>query len=643
MGLGNTQRLSRSGEPPRLPGLYRFMVAVGATMVGLLLTGLLAPLLGGSFFLFALAAVALSALYGGLGAGLLATLLAGVGFCFYLLPPTGSFRIQETRDGLRLVMFLGVSALMSGGVASLRGSLLRTKTRLAERERMDQELRNAHERAVELLESTSDAFFSVDRRYHVTYLNQEAERVLGRKREALMGRSLWAEFPEAVGSSFQHAYQRAMDSGRPVQFVEFYPPLQAWFEIRAFPTRSGLSVFFRDVSKRRAAEEALRESEERFRLLVEGVKDYALYALDSEGRITSWNTGAERLKGWKAEEIIGQHFSRFYPPEDRQSDKPTRELRTAIEAGRYEEEGYRVRKDGTRFCAHVVLTPLWDAQGSLRGFAKVTRDVTARRAAEQALRESEQRYRLLASELELRVRERTAQLAETNRELEAFSYSVSHDLRAPLRGIDGFCQAVEEDEESTLSPAARGYLERVRRASARMGQLIDDLLSLSRLSRMGLRREPVDLTALAHAVVAELAAREPQRSVEVRVRPELRVDADPRLLRVLLGNLLGNAWKFTQRVERPRIELSASSQEGRTVYCVRDNGAGFDMKYADKLFSPFQRLHEAREFPGTGIGLAIVQRVVHRHGGQVWAESAPGQGAAFFFTFEPLAPEGGRV
>ncbi|HEX8819060.1 MAG TPA: PAS domain S-box protein [Archangium sp.] len=643
MRLGNMQRLSRSGAPPQLPGLFGFMVSVGATMVGLLLTGLLAPLLGGPFFLFALAAVALSALYCGLGAGLLATLLAGGGFCFFFFPPIGSFHVQDTRDVLRLVIFLGVSALMSGVGSSLRQSLMRTRTRLAERERMDQELRNAHERTAELLESTSDAFFSVDRRFHFTYLNPPAERVLGRKREALMGRSLWAEFPEVVGSSFQQEYQRAMDMGRPTQFVEFYAPLQAWLEVRAFPTRNGLSVFFRDVSTRRAAEEALRESEERFRLLVEGVRDYALFALDPEGRITSWNTGAERLNGWKAEEIIGQHFSRFYPPEELPSDKPMRELRTAVEMGRYEEEGYRVRKDGTRFWANVVITPLWDAAGSLRGFAKVTRDVTVRRATEQALRESEQRYRLLASELDQRVRERTAQLAETNRELESFSYSVSHDLRAPLRGIDGFCEAVEEDEESTLSPAARGYLARVRRASARMGQLIDDLLRLSRLSRLELRREPVDLTALAHAVVAELAARGPERGVEVRIQPDLRLDADPRLVRVLLENLLGNAWKFTQRVERPRIELSATPREGRTLYCVRDNGVGFDMKYADKLFGPFQRLHEARDFPGTGIGLATVQRVVHRHGGQIWAESVPGQGAAFFFSLEPLAPEGGFV
>ncbi len=509
------QRLSRSGAPPQLPGLHRFMVAVGATMVGLVLTGLLAPVLGGPLFLFALAAVALSALYGGLGAGLLATVLAGVGFCFLFLPPIGSLRVQDPRHGLRLVIFLGVSALMSGVSASLRQRLLQTRTRLAERERVDQELRNAQERAVELLESTSDAFFSLDRRFLVTYLNQEAERVLGRKREALMGRNLWVEFPEAVGSSFQHEYQGVMETGRPVRFVEFYPPLQVWFEVRAFPTRSGLSVFFRDISEQRAAD--------------------------------------------------------------------------------------------------------------------------------QSLRESERRYRQLAAELEQRVRERTAQLADTNEELEAFSYSISHDLRAPLRGIDGFCQAVEEDEESTLSPPARGYLERVRRASARMGQLIDDLLALSRLSRKELRREPVALTALAHAVVAELAAREPQREVELRVQPELQVDADPQLLRVLLENLLGNAWKFTQRVERPRIELSATPREGRTVYCVRDDGAGFDMKYADKLFTPFQRLHEAKEFPGTGIGLAIVQRVVHRHGGQVWAESAPGQGAAFFFTLEPGAPEGGRV
>jgi PAS domain S-box-containing protein len=496
--------MPRLGVPFPRPRIFQFTVAVGATMVGLLLTGLLAPLLGGPYFLLALAAVALSALYGGLSAGLLTTGLSALGFCYFLLPPLGSFRVHDPSNVLRLGVFIGVAALLCWVSASLRQTLDRTRMQLAEKERADRELRSANARAVEILEATSDAFFSLDRQFHFTYLNQEAERVLGRKREALVGKSVWEEFPHAVGSRFQHEYQQTMDTGRPAQFVEFYPPLRAWLEVRAFSSRNGLSVFFRDVTERRTAEETLRLSEER--------------------------------------------------------------------------------------------------------------------------------YRLLAADLEQRVRERTAALTELNRELEAFSYSVSHDLRAPLRGIDGFAHAVEEDEDSTLSPAARGYLQRVQRASERMAHLIDDLLVLSRLSRAEMKREPVDLTALAREVVAELAAREPQRAVEVHLQAGLQADADARLLRRLLENLLGNAWKFTGRVERPRLELSASERDGETVYCVRDNGAGFDLKYADKLFSPFQRLHDEKEFPGTGIGLAIVQRVVHRHGGRVWAESAPGQGAAFFFT-----------
>jgi signal transduction histidine kinase len=236
----------------------------------------------------------------------------------------------------------------------------------------------------------------------------------------------------------------------------------------------------------------------------------------------------------------------------------------------------------------------------------------------------------LFAELEERVRERTAQLEATNRELEAFSYSVSHDLRAPLRSIDGFSAAVLQDAGDTLDASARGHLERVRRATQRMGQLIDDLLALSKTTRTELRRGEVDLSALAHEVVAELRVRDRERAprVQVSITPALRCVGDVHLLRAVLENLLGNAWKFTGKTEAARIEVGAETG----AFYVRDNGAGFDMAFASKLFAPFQRLHSTSEFPGTGVGLANVQRIVHRHGGRIWVESAVGQGATFRFT-----------
>jgi len=235
-------------------------------------------------------------------------------------------------------------------------------------------------------------------------------------------------------------------------------------------------------------------------------------------------------------------------------------------------------------------------------------------------------------ELEQRVAERTTQLEAANKELEAFSYSVSHDLRAPLRAIDGFSQALLEDCSDKLDREGKDYLDRICAGSHRMAQLIDDLLNLSRVTRSAIGRGQVNLSALAESIVAELRKTEPERRVNCEIAERLTTDGDERLLRVALENLLGNAWKFTGKCEQPKVEFGFVQNNGSSAYFVRDNGAGFDMAYADKLFGPFQRLHAMTEFKGTGIGLATVQRIVHRHGGRVWAEAQIGRGATFYFT-----------
>ncbi|QRK11655.1 CHASE3 domain-containing protein [Archangium violaceum] len=253
------------------------------------------------------------------------------------------------------------------------------------------------------------------------------------------------------------------------------------------------------------------------------------------------------------------------------------------------------------------------------------------RAQADALRASEAR-------LEARVAQRTSELTTANRELESFSYSVSHDLRAPLRAIDGFAQAIREDEGGRLSSDGLQLLTRLQGATTRMGQLIDDLLQLSRVTRAELKSEPVDLSELASSVVQELRQHEPGRDVMFSVQPGLTARGDSRLLRVMMENLLGNAWKFTSRRSGAHIEFFAETANGVTHYAVRDNGVGFDMAYASKLFSPFQRLHKSTEYPGTGIGLATVQRIVHRHGGHIEAQAAVGQGATFRFTLQEALP-----
>ncbi|TLY16318.1 MAG: PAS domain S-box protein [Nitrospirae bacterium] len=380
-------------------------------------------------------------------------------------------------------------------------------------------------------------------------------------------------------------------------------------------------------------QQAVQQSEERFRLFVEQVQDYAIILLDSEGLVQTWNAGAQRVTGYAAAEIIGQSMICLFTQEDRAAGKRETLLQTARTAGRVEDEGWRVRKDGSRFWANVVLTALHDEAGQLQGFANVTRDLTERKRADEEI------HRLNAA-LEQRVLERTAQLEAANKELESFSYSVSHDLRAPLRSIDGFSLALLEDLGDKVGLQGKDYLRRVRDATQRMGQLIDDLLNLARVTREEMRREPVDLSALARSIATDLKRTQPDRQVAFAIADGLVANGDAHLLRVALENLLGNAWKFTSKRPRTRIEFGVDKQNGTPAYFVRDDGAGFDMAYSGKLFGAFQRLHSNKEFEGTGIGLATVKRVIRRHGGRVWAESSVGQGATFYFTLH--LPEGNR-
>jgi PAS domain S-box-containing protein len=369
----------------------------------------------------------------------------------------------------------------------------------------------------------------------------------------------------------------------------------------------GFSKVTRDLTERKRSEERLKDSEERFRLMVASVKDYAIIMLDPGGHVVSWNAGAERIKGWTQDEIVGKSFEQFYPPEDVEAGKTRLELKIAAETGTFEDYGWRVRKDGTRFWANVVITALRDPSGTLRGYSKVTRDITERKNTDEALRKA----------LE---------------EMESFSYSVSHDLRAPLRSMDGFSDELLHQYKDKLDARGKDYLGRIRQSAQRMARLIDDLLNLSRLGRARLVREPVDLSELARKVFAELRRAEPTRAVELIVQPGMTASADAGLMRVVLENLIGNAWKYTSQHRTARIEVGTLREPGPRAYFVRDDGAGFDMQYLAKLFGPFQRLHADDSFPGTGIGLASVKRIIHRHGGEVSASGGVEQGATFTFT-----------
>ena len=372
---------------------------------------------------------------------------------------------------------------------------------------------------------------------------------------------------------------------------------------------------------REQVEARVRDSERRYRSLIDGAPD-AIVIVDEKGRIQMINAEAERSFGYKRNELIGLPLETLLPERFRRRHVENRRQYAANPVVRpmgMDMELLARRKDGSEYPVEISLSPLQQDNDLL--VTAIIRDVSVRKDRDAHIRE-------LNQHLEQRSRE----LEAINGELESFSYSVSHDLRTPLRAMDGFSRTILEDYSDKLDDRGRDRLERIRAATQRMARLIDDLLTLSRISRAEIRHETVSITRMANQVLAELHEADPSREVDVKVQPDLEANGDARLLSVVISNLLSNAWKFTSRTERARIEICGEEKDDEFVYSVRDNGAGFDMSYANKLFGAFQRLHDAAEFPGTGIGLATVQRVIHKHGGRIWAESAVNAGAAFYFT-----------
>jgi len=455
--------------------------------------------------------------------------------------------------------------------------------------------------------------------------NPAADRILRLDHRQFVGLRLDQAFPSLAQTRIPERYRQVCRGGEPWKWdeVSYQDGRTAGvFEVFAFRTAPGEMVaMFQDVSARRRAEDAVQRSKERFRQLIESTRDW-VWEVDPAGAYTYCSPQCQDLLGYRPEELIGRAPFDLMPPRDARRMKVLFGRLVAECKPIVSVENVNLHRDGHTVVLETSGVPFFDGSGQLLGYRGMDRDVTERHRAQEAIR-------ALNAELEDRVRKRTAELEYAYRELEAFSYSVSHDLRAPLRGIDGFSLALLEDYGDTLDETARGYLERVRAGTRRMGLLIDELLTLSRVTRQEMHREPVDLGAIASEVGQELVPAADGRRVDLRLGAGLGAEGDPRLLRLVLTNLLENAWKFTARQAEPRVELGRRPDG---AYFVRDNGAGFDMAFAHKLFAPFQRLHSADEFPGTGIGLAIVQRVVHRHGGRIWAEATPGEGATFYFT-----------
>lgn len=379
-------------------------------------------------------------------------------------------------------------------------------------------------------------------------------------------------------------------------------------------------------------QKALEESEQGYRTLADSMPQI-VWTANPDGWLDYYNQQWFDYTGMDLEQTEGWGWQPVLHPDD--TERSLKRWSQAVATGENYEVEYRFKRhsDGEYRWHLGRATPARDGQGRIVKWYGTCTDIEEHKRTEQALQENQEQIRRINAELEQRVLERTAELAAANKELESFSYSVSHDLRSPLRSIDGFSQALLEDYNDKLDAQAQNYLHRVRAASQRMAQLIDDMLNLSRVSRGEMRREEIDLSRMARDITEQLQRAQPERIVEVKIEDGIEARGDGSLLRIALENLLGNAWKFTSKQPSSRIEFGAQAGDaGEDVFFVRDNGAGFDMAYADKLFGAFQRLHPADEFEGTGVGLATVQRIIRRHGGRIWAESQPGRGATFYFT-----------
>jgi PAS domain S-box-containing protein len=535
----------------------------------------------------------------------------------------GSFAagIQFRRkDGL---LFFGRCGLTWAGLSHASNDVVWVVEDITESKRREEELR----RFRMAMDVTADAIYLVDRAsMRFIDVNEAACRMQNRTREELL-----ALGPEGVLLVSREELERIYDSviaGDPgVAPVERLRQrkdgTQVWVEIRRRAQRFGenwmIVTVARDITERKRGDAQQRLAASVFDNVAEGIM-----ITDKDNSILSVNRAFTEITGYSPEEAIGRN------PRMLNSGWQPDTFYTAMwasirETGRWQGEVWDRRKDGRPYCELLSIAVIRDDQGKIAQHCAIFSDITKLKLTEAELM-------ALNTELEARVDQRTAALDHANKELETFSYSVSHDLRAPLRHIGGFSAIVLKANEGKLDAVSVDYLKRINAASERMGLLIDDLLALSRVSRQELNKRNFDLSDLAVQAANSLVEAHPEREVRVTVRPEMKARGDPGLARIVLENLIGNAWKFTARTSEPWIEVGLEERDGETVYYVRDNGAGFDMKYAHKLFAPFQRLHTDREFQGTGIGLSIVQRIVARHGGRIWAEAEAGKGATFYFT-----------
>ena len=540
----------------------------------------------------------------------------------------GSVRSVETRHRRKSGEIL--IALVSAELIEVSGErcILTLLQDITERKRAEAMLRESEEHFRDTLDNMMEGCQILGFDWRYLYINKAAEKHNRRSNEELLTKKYLDMWPGIETTEVFKVIQRCMEE-RVTQRIEnefvFPDGTVGWFELSIQPVPQGVFILSQDITERKRSEKALSDSQRLLKVILDLVPQF-IFAKDRNSRHVLVNLACAEANGMKPDQMVGLRDLDFVRDQAQAKSFMSDDLEI-IESGKPKirfEERLTDATGRTRILqtTKIPFTLPGTAQTALLG---VSVDITELKLAEAEVQK-------LNAELERRVHERTVQLEAANKELEAFAYAVSHDLRAPLRALDGFSQALSEDYGPKLSGEAHNFLDQIVLASRHMGELIDGLLTLSRSTRGELQLEEVDLSAHAEAILAEHAKAEPFRRVTWTVEPGLGARCDSRLIEVVLTNLLDNAWKYTAGTPEPTIRFYAEHRGNEHIYCVADNGAGFDMRHADKLFQPFQRLHRQEEFPGIGIGLATVQRIVHRHGGIIRATGTPGKGATFSFS-----------
>ena len=550
-------------------------------------------------------------------------------------PYRAEVRVRWPDGTVRGVLLAGIATRDATGRAN---ELLGICQDVTDRKLAEDEIRAGAVYNRSLLEASLDPLVTIGSSGAITDVNSATEEATGYERAELIGTDFSGYFtePDRARAGYESVFRDGTVRDYPLGLRHrdgTIMPVLYNASVYRDPSGEVLGVFAaaRDVTEIKRTQDALTESEERLQALVDnapvGIDDVGL-----DGEIVQANDYFCRLTGYTADELRSLRIQDITHPDDVGADVVGLQRLRSGEATSFSMRKRYVRKDGDVVWAELSRTMVRGPDGQPRRLVSAVRDLTAQLQAEAQVQ-------ALTAELEGRVRQRTAELERANHNLEAFTYSVSHDLRAPLRALSGFSQALLEDYADRLDEAGRGYTTRIQAASERMATLIDDLLHLSRVSRAEMNIEPVNLSAEVAGVAEDLRAREPGRRVRFVIEDSVWVTADRALIRSVVQNLVENAWKFTAYRDDATIEFATTTAQGAGVCCyVRDNGAGFDPAYAGKLFQPFQRLHTDAEFPGSGIGLASVRRIIERHGGRTWAEGAVGEGACFYFTLDAAAP-----